>query len=203
MKKIVFGLAIAILAIVGFVFSGFYDVRASSEHSTLVSWLLSTTSRSSIERGARGLEIPDLSDPDLLRAGINDYEAMCVDCHGGPGRSPSPMGRGLNPLAPDLALSDLSPAELFWVTKHGIKMTGMPAWGATHQDAQLWPVVAFLRTLPDLGPSDYEARLAAAAGVGHHASEPTPGDHANDSGAHGSADNAAEEPPCPDDGHDH
>jgi len=80
------------------------------------------------------------------------------------------MGQGLNPSAPDLADSaaHLSPAELFWVTKHGIKMTGMPAWGVTHDDDALWPVVALLARLPELDADSYQALLASAEGVGHH-----------------------------------
>jgi len=48
------------------------------------------------------------------------------------------------------------------VVKHGIKMTGMPAWGVTHDDDLLWDVVAFVRKLPELTPEQYEALVKNA-----------------------------------------
>jgi mono/diheme cytochrome c family protein len=76
------------------------------------------------------------------------------------------MGKGLNPPAPDLGeeAAELSTAERFWVIKNGIKMTGMPAWGATHDDSSIWPVVAFLKELPDLEGLAYQAMLESASG---------------------------------------
>lgn len=178
MKKIIttFGVAIVVLLTVfGFAYSGLYDVRASSPHSGIVGWYLSTTARASIERQARNVTVPDLGDEALVLAGINDYASMCVDCHGAPGKNPAAIAQGLNPPAPDLAKSArrMSVAELFWVTKHGIRMTGMPAWGASHGDNALWPVIAFTTRLPDLDEAGYEALLAIAAGHGHHAAVPS------------------------------
>jgi mono/diheme cytochrome c family protein len=61
------------------------------------------------------------------------------------------------PRTPELRRgNDLTPAEQFWVVKHGVKMTGMPAWGVTHDDELLWDVVAFVRKLPELTPEQYE-----------------------------------------------
>ena len=65
----------------------------------------------------------------------------------------------------------MTPAELFWVTKHGIRMTGMPAWGATHDDDALWPVVAFMTALPQLDGVGYKTLLEKADGIGHHATD--------------------------------
>ncbi len=109
---------IAVISLVGFAYSGLYNVSAISPHSGITDWLLSTTSHASIERRAREVEVPDLEDQALVMAGINDFDSMCADCHGAPGRGPEAMGRGLNPPAPDLAeeAAELTPAELFWVT---------------------------------------------------------------------------------------
>ena len=161
---------LAVLAVIGYAYSGHYDISASSQHSEFANWLLSTTSRSSIERRAAAIEAPDLSDDALVRAGANDFNAMCVGCHGAPGQEPQPVGQGLNPAAPNLSESAqyMSPAELFWVTKNGIKMTGMPAWGATHEDDALWPVVSLMLKLPVLDADSYQALLASAEGMGHH-----------------------------------
>ena len=173
MKSIIIVVITALLAVVGvigFAYSGFYNVGASSAHSEFSNWLMSTTTRASIERRAHQVDVPNLGDDALVLAGANDFDAMCAGCHGAPGKAPEAMGQGLNPPAPDLAESaaSLSPAELFWVTKHGIKMTGMPAWGATHDDQALWPVVAFMTGLPDLDADGYQALLLNAEGMGHH-----------------------------------
>lgn len=176
MKTIITFAAVILLFIlggIGIAYSGLFDVSASSPHSGPVNWLLSTASHASIKRRASDVAVPDLSDDELVRAGASDFDAMCVGCHGAPGQDAAAVGQGLNPPAPDLAESaaHMSAAELFWVTKHGIKMTGMPAWGATHDDDALWPVVAFMAMLPELGADSYQALLASAEGTGHHEPE--------------------------------
>ncbi len=178
---------VGLMGAIGFAYSGLYDVGASSPHSGFVNWLLSTTSHASVERRARDIEVPNLEAEALQLAGVNDFNGMCVGCHGAPGQDPEAIGEGLNPPAPDLAVSavDMTPAELFWVTKNGIKMTGMPAWGATHDDDALWPVVALLTKLPDLDAAGYQALLANAESFGHHAK-----DAADDGHAHASDDHA-------------
>jgi mono/diheme cytochrome c family protein len=174
--------AVALLGIVGYAYSGLHDVSASSSHSGFVDWLLSTTSHASIERRASEIEVPELADESLVLAGINDFNSMCAGCHGAPGKDPEAMGQGLNPPAPDLAeeAAELTPAELFWVTKNGIRMTGMPAWGATHDDDAIWPVVAFMTKLPALDDSGYQQMLADAEGHGHHGEEAAGEEHSHD-----------------------
>lgn len=66
------------------------------------------------------------------------------------------MKQGLNPAAPDLAGRDApDPAEEFWVVKQGIKMTGMPAFSATHDEDEIWEMVAFLQRLKGMSATDY------------------------------------------------
>lgn len=173
---------IIVLGITGFAYSGIYDVSANSSHSGLVSWFLSTTRHESIERRAKDVVVPDLADESLALAGINDFNSMCIGCHGAPGIAPEAMGQGLNPLAPDLAeeAAEMSAAELFWVTRNGIMMTGMPAWGATHSDDAIWPVVAFMTKLPELDANSYQQMLTAATGHGHHAEEAPGAEHSHE-----------------------
>ena len=179
---LVIALVVGLLAVVGFAYSGLYDISASSPHNGFVSWLLSTTSHASIERHAKEIEVPNHKDDTLALAGIGDFDSMCAGCHGAPGQDPEAMGKGLNPPAPDLAESaqEMTAAELFWVTKNGIKMTGMPAWGETHQDDELWPVIAFLTRLPELDADAYQAMLASAAGMGHHSDDASAAPHTHD-----------------------
>lgn len=184
--KIVSAIAVAavvtLLGVIAFAYSGLYDVAASSPHSGFTSWLLSTTSNASVRRRSQDVSVPDMDDEALVLAGINDFDAMCAGCHGAPGKGPEAMGLGLNPPAPDLALvaEEKSPAEMFWVTRNGIKMTGMPAWGATHDDSSIWPVVAFMTRLPDLDEAGYQKMLQSAAGHGHHAADSTHSGHSHD-----------------------
>lgn len=190
------GFGIVALAVAGFAYSGWYDVSATTPHSRVVRWILSTTSDASVERRAQKVNVPDLSDNRQLLAGAGDFDAMCAGCHGAPGRSSGPVGQGLNPAPPDLAeaASELSPAELFWVTKNGIRMTGMPAWGITHEDAELWDIVAFLRELPALDAASYRDLVARGKEVGHHDAANEHMDHQNQSpgppSPHGSGSNS-------------
>ncbi len=184
--------AIGMIAVVGFAYSGIYDVAANSSHSGIVNWFLSTTSRASIERQAKDIQVPNLSNDTLARAGVNDFNGMCAGCHGAPGQKPEAMGQGLSPPPPDLAesASEMSPAELFWVTKNGIKMTGMPAWGVTHDDDAIWPVVAFITRLPELNATQYRELMDSAGGMGHHDNNSTPEAHSHEGSEH------TEDPPA-------
>jgi len=164
------GVILAISAI-AFAYSGLFNVAATEQHDVVSNWLLKTTRSKSIEARAGSIKVPDLGDEELRLAGINDFDSMCAQCHTAPGRQPSPLARGLNPPAPDLAEEALeeTPQVLFWVTKNGIRMTGMPAWGVTHNDDEIWPVIAFLQVLPDLNGIAYQEMLEEAEGHGHHA----------------------------------
>jgi len=181
LTTIVIAGAVTTLAAIGFAYSGLYDVSASSPHGGFVNWFLSTTSHVSVERRASDIEVPDLDDDSLILAGANDYNSMCAACHGAPGINPEAMGQGLNPPPPDLAeeAAEMTPAELFWVTKNGIKMTGMPAWGVTHDDDAIWPVVAFMTNLPELDEAAYNKLLADAEGSGHHGDDAVGGEHSH------------------------
>lgn len=174
-------LAALAVGAIAYAYSGIYDVSARSQHSGLVNWLLSTASHASVERRSMSVNVPDLDEESMVLAGINDFDAMCVGCHGAPGVSPEAMGQGLNPPAPDLAkeAAEMSPAELFWVTKNGIRMTGMPAWGVTHDDDAIWPVVAIMMQLPELDAAGYQELLASAAGHGHHADDGVVDEHSH------------------------
>jgi len=174
---------LSIFAVGLFLYAGLFDVSATTQHSAFTKWLMTSTMHASVERQGKSVDVPDLNNKALILEGINDFEAMCVACHGAPGKKPGPMGQGLNPPAPDLQESAQhhSAGELFWIIKHGIKMTGMPAWGVSHEDKTLWPVVALLMTLPDLNAESYAALRKQAKGMGHHADSDGEESHAHDS----------------------
>lgn len=177
MKKItltvIVMLILSILGGVYLIYSGLYNVAATSPDSGFMHWVLTTTREESIDRRAENIMPPAesvLRDPQTLRIGFEHYDEMCVVCHGAPGVEPGEAREGLNPKPPLLAkvVRKISTRELFWVTKHGIKMTGMPAWGPTHSDDKIWAMVAFVKTLPELTPAQYKAMQQQTAASAHH-----------------------------------
>ena len=156
-------LLIAIIA-AALVRMGSFDVAADKPHSQPVFWLMDTVRERSIAVRAAGIEVPsDLADSKRIASGAAQYDEMCSRCHLAPGMKRTEISRGLYPRAPELRRkSSLTPAEQFWVVKHGLKMTGMPAWGVTHNDELLWDVVAFLRKLPELSAEQYQALVKSA-----------------------------------------
>ena len=183
----------------GVVYSGAYDVAATSPDEGLVGWALETAQERSVERRAKAVQVPPLEGPELLATGLVHYHEMCVTCHGAPGVPASEIGAGLNPFPPEMAeeAEELGPAELFWVVKNGIKMTGMPAFGPTHSDEELWAIVAFVETLPEMSGEEYAAavREAGLAGMAGEAAEPT--------GAAGEEHSHTDPPGAPPHRHDH
>ena len=143
---------------------GGYNIAADAPHTRPVFWLLQTARDHSIAVHAKGVVVPaDLGSSERIVAGAGLYNEMCSGCHLGPGLEPSEISHGLYPRAPELSRgSSLSPAEEFWVIKHGIKMTGMAAWGPTHNDKLIWNMVAFLRKLPGLSAAQYQQAVKSA-----------------------------------------
>lgn len=152
----IIALAIGVAAIV--VFGGLYPVAASKGDPVGVGPLLSASRDHAVERSAAGLTAPRMSAADI-REGAGHFKGMCQACHGGPGVQPAEFASGMNPQPPNLAeaADDLSVAEVFWIAKNGLKMTGMPAFGKTDGDDELWKVAAFVKALPKVSASDYGA----------------------------------------------
>lgn len=140
------------------VYTGVYSIAADEPHTALVLRLMTTVRERSIANHANGIALPgDLADPKRIAAGAALYKEMCSGCHLAPGMERTEISQGLYPRAPELSKgSELSPEQEFWVIKHGIKMTGMAAWGPSHDDTLIWDMVAFLRKLPSLSPSEYQ-----------------------------------------------
>ncbi|MGZ5427164.1 MAG: c-type cytochrome, partial [Thermoanaerobaculia bacterium] len=114
----------------------------------------------SVARRAPRTANPVGATPDTRAAGLRHYRAMCVTCHGAPGIDASEIGEGLNPPAPDLTLPRVqgrTDGELFWLVQNGLRMTGMPAFGPTHPEEEIWKIVAFMRHLPELTPEEEKA----------------------------------------------
>ena len=158
----------ALLVLVGAaavgIYAGLYNIAADVPHTQPVYWLFETVRDRSIAARARDVVVPnDLNDPNRISRGAGQYADMCSGCHLAPGMRRTEISRGLYPRAPELRRkTDLTPAEQFWIVKHGVKMTGMPAWGVTHEDELLWDVVALVRKLLELTPDQYETLVKNA-----------------------------------------
>lgn len=147
----------ALLVAAAIVWFGFYDVAASTKHSSPVEWLLHFVMQRSVAAHAPELQVPDLSDPTLILRGALHYSTGCAACHGAPGQLASPIAQQMTPVPPALygAWKDFDPSQLFWIIQNGVKLTAMPAWPAPQRSDEIWAMVAFVEHLRDLTTPDY------------------------------------------------
>ena len=215
MKTLIALLVLAVLGLaagIGFLYSGIYNMAADEPHWMTTEKVLETLRERSIATRIGGLEVPaDLSDAARVRRGAGNYDAMCAGCHLNPGVNESEIRKGLYPQPPNLSLNPAwhghehehagDPAAAtrqFWIIKHGIKASGMPAWSrGGMDDGTIWDMVALLQKLPEFSPEAYAAAVAASEGHTHAGSA----DH------HPDANNETPEAPKTqkkhEDGHEH
>ena len=143
-------------------YAGFYNISATHQHLRPTYAILKIGLRESIERRAKDIVVPPLDDARSVERGLALYRAHCTQCHGAPGVAPDPFALGMTPLPANLAHKAIerTPAELYWVVKNGIKMTGMPAWVFRMSDDDLWSVVAFMLQMPLMSPQQYAQRAS-------------------------------------------
>ena len=112
----------------------------------------------------RSVKNPIPLTPEVLAEAREHFADHCAQCHGNDGRGATEMGKNLYPRAPDMtrpATQQLSDGELFAMIKNGIRLTGMPAWGAEHgDDAATWKLVHFIRHLPRMTKEEAESMRA-------------------------------------------
>lgn len=149
--------AVAVAALV--VQGGLYDVASTTQHWKPVYHLLERAMQQSVRLRARGVDVPPLEGDALARQGAGCFRDQCVQCHGAPGVAQAPIGQSMQPLPGSLADASRrwQPRELYWLTRHGIRMSGMPAWEFHLDEQELWSVVAFLQRLPELDAAGYQA----------------------------------------------
>ena len=171
---------VGVLAFAGFVYSGAYDIGADNAHTRPVLSLLQTMRERSIAVRAKELKLPPLNDPARIRQGAGNYDAMCTGCHLAPGIAETELSKGLYPAPPNLTREQVPPREAFWAIKHGIKASGMPAWGKSMNDEYIWNMVAFLQQLPKLDADGYRDMVAHSEGHSHGGGEAAHHHHDND-----------------------
>jgi cytochrome c len=158
--KIGVGIAatLAMFAIGGaaFVLSGAYDIGADDHHTKPVLTLIQELRDRSIDVRSRSIDLHYVEAPEGIASGAKHYAALCVGCHLAPGQGKSPVRVGLYPHPPNLAQEEVQDGRrAFWIIKHGIKMSAMPAWGKTLDDADIWDLVSFIGKMPDMSAESY------------------------------------------------
>ncbi len=146
--------AVLLLAALGaalFVESGLYNIGADDHHTKPVLALIGQLRDRSIESRLSSIRPQLAATPAMIKAGAMHYASLCAGCHLAPAVTNHP---------PNLAQEEMQESRrAFWIIKHGIKMSAMPAWGKTLDDAAIWDVVAFVRKMPGMTEEDYRQLL--------------------------------------------
>jgi len=167
LRNIVILILLVIVAAAVWVYSGSYNIGADVPHWAVTRKVISVLRERSIEVHSEHVaNVPNLEDPALVKLGAQHYREMCTGCHLAPGMASSEMREGLYPKPPNLTRFAPDPVEAFWVIKHGIKMSAMPAWGKTHDDHKIWAMVAYLQQQPHMSVARYQALSADDGGNG-------------------------------------
>ena len=160
---IVIVLAVLIVGALLYVWSGSYNIAATEPHWSITSSLIDALKDRSIEVRSEDIHPPNLDDPKLTVLAFSHYHEMCRLCHGAPGYLPEEFAAGLYPSTPSMTKGDfqkeLTDAEIYWIVKHGIKLTGMPAFGPHHKDEILWGLVALTKEMPKMSPEQYQRQV--------------------------------------------
>jgi hypothetical protein len=166
---------IAVAAAV-FFFGGFYNVAATQPDPGIVAWVLEHVRDASINRHAVDQPSVSMDDAATIQTGARAFASRgCPSCHGGPGVMWAKFSEGLRPDPPDLkdVANELTPAQIFWVIRNGINMTGMPGFNLVEAtDQEIWTIAAFVKKLPSVSEDDYKAWTADAASPAGEAAPP-------------------------------
>jgi cytochrome c553 len=146
--------------------SGIIPISASSGHWAITAWFLDFGKQRSVATHALALEPLALDEPWLVMKGAGHYETGCRPCHGSPELRHPRVARAMTPPPPYLPprISRWEPKELFYMVKHGIKFTGMPAWPSQQRDDEVRAMVAFLLKFPELDAEGYRQLVYGATG---------------------------------------
>ena len=180
MKGFGFGVVVTLLAIAVGVFVvaelGLYPIGADSPPGSLERALAGRAMDRYAEKHKPAGDNPVQITSDNLTEGAKEYEEHCAFCHGGAKAKISPMQDKLNPPAPQLIdrIPHDDEAWLFWVIKHGVRMTGMPAWDGILSDEEIWKIIAFIKRsdkLPAAVQSAWQKMAATPGEIGEHTPE--------------------------------
>lgn len=177
MKSFIILSLAAVLAVVFALGSGAYNMGASDKHWAITEKVITWVRESSIKAHAKDLVVPTIDETEIATTGADHYNSMCIICHLAPGLEPTELSIGLYPQAPEFyeraPVADMEDKlyqtkKYFWVIKNGIKMTGMPAWGATHDDESIWVIAKFVLKLHGMTPEQYGTFIVTESDHGDH-----------------------------------
>jgi mono/diheme cytochrome c family protein len=151
--------AVLVMGGMAWLWLGGYDARASSPESRLASGALRTALTRQMALAEATAETPPAPTSRSLIFGYRQYDAECAACHGTPDEPRALWARSMNPQPPDLTQTSVgwNARQLFWLICHGVKMTGMPAFGVHRTDHEIWDLTLFVRALPNMKPQDYQS----------------------------------------------
>ena len=182
MKKFVSGVIFTLLVlsvtVIGVTHLGLYPIGADNPPGSLERVLAGRAMDVYAEKHKPQGTNPTELTPANLTEGAKEYEEHCAFCHGGAKAKVSPMRDQFSPPVPQLIdrIPHDDDAWLFWVTKHGVRMTGMPAWSGIMSDEEMWKVIAFIKHSDKLPPETQAAWQTLAATPGE-IEEHTPEQH--------------------------
>ena len=157
---VVLSLMLLLAGALGYVRSTGLDARPQPR--AIETRLALAARRLAVPTVVRTLTNPVPASPEAVAEGMAHYADHCAACHANDGGGATEVGRNLYPRAPDMRLAatqQLSDGELFYVIEHGIRFTGMPAWGTGTREGEdsTWRLVHFLRHLPELTSAELDA----------------------------------------------
>ncbi|HKE29853.1 MAG TPA: cytochrome c [Bryobacteraceae bacterium] len=168
MKAFVAGLVIGLIAVPLFaflyVYLGFAPVATAAPPFPLERKLASMALRARVNKDVAGITAEPANDQGLF-AGAKLYREHCAVCHGLPGQPETPTAKGMYPPPPQLfhghGVTDDPVTETYWKVTNGIRLTGMPAFGAL-SNTERWQVSQMLKNADKL-PETAKALLAQPA----------------------------------------
>jgi mono/diheme cytochrome c family protein len=171
------GAAAAVAVLLGALYAaasfGLIPSNADAEPPALERWFAHKALDAAVGRLAPAADNPLPVTDANLKAGLRLYAADCAVCHGASDAKPSAVARGLYQQAPQFARYGVEGDDdgvVFFLVKHGVRMTAMPSFSRTLTDEQIWQVVLFLKNMDSLPPGPQKAweavPSAASPGAG-------------------------------------
>ena len=138
-----------------------HGLSAHEEPSRVEAMLARSMRRWATPEAMRTRQNPVQPTDAVVEQALEHYADHCAACHANDGSGDTEIGRGLYPRVPDMRGTEtqsLSDGELFSIIEHGIRLTGMPAWGTGTPEGERnsWGLVHFIRRLPKLSSDDIE-----------------------------------------------
>ncbi len=180
MRNFLGGVAATLLVVFGATFliinRGWIPVGADNPPGSMERRLAHMATDAYVARNAPHQANPAEPTAANLIEGARQYERNCALCHGGALQKISPLRTKFSPPAPQIVnrVPRDEDGNLWWITKHGVRLTGMPAWDGILSDDQIWKIITFLKHSNKLPPDAQAAWLQAAAGPSAMVSDPPP-----------------------------